>query len=104
MPPPTPTATLVSPETAADHHVIFRLYAPDATTVKVQSEGPEATPGATTKDVMAGYAGVPLTKGTDGVWTAQIGPIQPGVYRYTFVVDGVSTTDPRNPDSSESLT
>jgi len=104
MPPPTPNDTLVSPEVSADRHVTFRLYAPDATTVKVQSEGPEATPGATTKDVTAGYAGVPLTKGADGVWTAQIGPIQPGVYRYTFVVDGVSTTDPRNPDSSESLT
>jgi enterochelin esterase-like enzyme len=104
MPPPTPNDTLVSPEVTPDRHVTFRLYAPDATTVKVQSEGPEATPGATTKDIMAGYAGVPMTRGADGVWTAQIGPIQPGVYRYTFLVDGVSTTDPRNPDSSESLT
>ncbi len=44
-----------------------------------------------------------MTKGSDGVWSIQIGPIQPGVYRYTFLVDGVQTTDPRNPLSSESL-
>ena len=44
-----------------------------------------------------------MTKDPDGVWSIQIGPIQPGVYRYTFLVDGVQTTDPRNPLSSESL-
>jgi hypothetical protein len=44
-----------------------------------------------------------MRKGADGVWSIQIGPIQPGVYRYTFLVDGVQTTDPRNPASSESL-
>jgi len=44
-----------------------------------------------------------MTKGADGVWSIQIGPIQPGVYRYTFLLDGVQTTDPRNPLSSESL-
>jgi enterochelin esterase-like enzyme len=103
MPPPTPNDTLASPEVSADGHVTFRLYAPDATTVKVQTEGPESVPGATQKDVMAGYAGVLMVKGADGVWTAQVGPFPGGVYRYNFVVDGVSTTDPRNPLSSESL-
>jgi enterochelin esterase-like enzyme len=33
-----------------------------------------------------------------------MGPIRPGVYRYTFSVDGVQTTDPRNPVTSETLT
>lgn len=48
--------------------------------------------------------GVPLVKGDQGIWEVVIGPIKPGLYRYTFIVDGVSTTDPRNPLTSRSLT
>ena len=33
-----------------------------------------------------------------------IGPSELGIYRYTFTVDGVSTTAPRNPLTSQSLT
>jgi enterochelin esterase family protein len=45
-----------------------------------------------------------MVKGDQGIWEAVIGPIEPGTYRYTFTVDGVSTTDPRNPLTSQSLT
>ena len=45
-----------------------------------------------------------MVKGDQGVWEAAIGPIEPGTFRYTFTVDGVSTTDPRNPLTSQSLT
>ncbi|MBP1623646.1 MAG: axe1-6A 5, partial [Acidobacteria bacterium] len=33
---------------------------------------------------------------------ATIGPVDPGAYRYTFTVNGVSVVDPRNPSISES--
>ncbi len=104
MPPPTPNDTLKSVEVQADRHVTFRLWAPSANSVKLQSEGPEATPDATPDVVMKDVAGFPMQKGDQGIWEVTIGPIVPGVYRYNFVVDGVNTTDPRNALSSQSLT
>ena len=47
---------------------------------------------------------MPMTRGANGVWSVNFGPVEPGVYRYSFSVDGVQTTDPRNPEASESLT
>ena len=38
----------------------------------------------------------PLTKGSDGVWTATIGPLDPDIYTYAFNVDGVTALDPQN--------
>lgn len=102
-PPPTPNDTLRSPEVGSNGRVIFRLYAPDARQVKLQAEGTEAVPGISPQEATKGIAGFPMTRHENGVWSIDFGPIPPGVYRYTFVVDGVQTTDPRNPVSSESL-
>jgi enterochelin esterase-like enzyme len=102
-PAPTPNDTLKSVEVLADRRVTFRIWAPDATAVKLHPEGPEATPGITPEQLAPTYAGFPMTKGDKGIWEATIGPIAPGTYRYNFVVDGVATTDPRNPLTSQSL-
>ena len=99
----SPRDTLKSPDVNSGGRVTFRLYAPDAKAVQVQASGLEATPGATTEEMTKSAAGYPMTRGDQGVWSFTLGPIQPGVYRYTFVVDGVQTTDPRNPVVSESL-
>lgn len=104
MPAPTPNDTLKSVEVQPDHHIRFRIWAPNATEVKLQAEGPEATPNITPQDAYKSMGGVPFVKGDQGVWEVVIGPVEPGVYRYTFTVDGVSTTDPRNPLTSQSLT
>lgn len=73
---------LVSPEVAADHRVTFRLKAPEAKAVTVSGDfGSDAE----------------MRKGTDGIWTATIGPLDPEMYVYFFVVDGVRLTDPSNP-------
>jgi enterochelin esterase family protein len=104
MPAPTPNDTLKSVEVQADHHVRFRIWAPNANQVKIQAEGPESTPDATPEQVYGAMGGVPLVKGEQGIWEVAIGPIQPGIYRYNFIVDGVTTTDPRNPLVSQSLT
>ena len=87
MPAPTPNDTLKSVEVEPDRHVRFRIWAPNATEVKLHAEGPEATPGITPQETGKYMSGVPLTKGDQGVWEATIGPIEPGVYRYTFTVD-----------------
>ncbi len=99
----TPNDTLHSPEVEQDNRVTFRLYAPDAHEVKLHAEGLEATPDITPEQLSKTSAGFPMTRAQNGVWSVTIGPIQPGTYRYTFGVDGVSTTDPRNPVASETL-
>lgn len=104
MPAPTPNDTLKSVEVMPDRRVRFRLWAPNATDVKLHAEGPEATPGITPQEANKNQGGVAMVKGDQGIWEAVIGPIAPGTYRYTFTVDGVSTTDPRNPLTSQSLT
>lgn len=101
---PSPANSVHSPEVQADGHVTFRIYAPDAATVLIQAEGTEANPGATQADVSKAMKGTPMVKGDDGVWSATAGPFQPGVYGYNFLVDGVPTTDPRNPFATEALT
>ena len=78
------------PEVSSDRHVTFRIYAPNAKSILVT--GPDI-PG---KDAQ-------MTKGTNGIWEAVIGPIEsPGPYRYCFNLDGVPVIDPRNPKTSES--
>ncbi len=92
----TPNDTLVSPEVLPDKQVIFRLYAPDAKTVKVNGEwfnSPEEQKNATHE----------LQSGPNGVWSVTVGPLMPGTFRYHFVLDGVNVADPRNPNSSQSL-
>ncbi len=101
--PVTPNTNLVSPDVHADGMVTFRLWAPDARDVKVSSEGEESVPGATQERVMAAMKGVAMTKAEDGIWSTAVGPYPAGAYRYTFTVDGVSTTDPKDAASSESL-
>lgn len=102
-PAPTPNDTLQSIEVGADHKVRFRIWAPNASDVKLQTEGPEATPGIT-PDELAKYNDIALVKGEQGIWETTLGPIMPGVYLYNFVVDGVKTPDPRNPIAAQTLT
>jgi enterochelin esterase-like enzyme len=102
-PAPTPNDTLRSPEVHTDGHVTFRLYAPKAQSVTLHAEGAEATPGMTADELAKRAGGYTMARGENGVWSYDLGPIQPGAYRYSFTVDGVQTTDPRNPVSSETL-
>ena len=83
---------VVSPEVAADGHVTFRILAPKAQAVRLSGG-----------DIPGNNQGAEMTKGTNGVWEATLGPIRPGAYRYNFNVDGVSVIDPRSPATSESL-
>jgi enterochelin esterase family protein len=73
---------VISPQIQPDRRVTFRLRAPKAVEVQV-----------------AGQWGnrAPMTRGTNGVWSATAGPIDPGVYEYSFTVDGLNMIDPGNP-------
>ena len=82
---------VVSPEIQPDRHVVFRLLAPQAETVDLRGS-----------DLNAGGRTLPkMTKGDNGVWEATVGPIDPGAYRYNFVVGGAQVLDPRNTSVSE---
>ena len=78
---PTP---VVSPEVQDDNSVIFRLRAPDAQSVKL---------GGT---MNAGYAQLDMTKNEEGIFEIHIDAVEPDMYVYTFIVDGVSILDPAN--------
>ena len=86
---PTPNDTLVSPEVSADRQVTFRLFAPKAELVRLQSEFKDA-------------GKVEMTKAENGVWSGSA-EVDAGTYRYTFTVDGVRTMDPKNAAISESV-
>lgn len=82
---------VVSPEVSGDHHVTFRILAPQAQAIRLNAG-----------DIPGTGQGVDMAKGTNGVWEVVLGPIGPGAYRYNFGVDGVPVIDPRNPATSES--
>lgn len=83
---------VVSPEVQADRRVTFRVLAPQAENVRLNSSDIPGNP----------FQPRPLSKAENGVWALTLGPIDPGTYRYTFNVDGVSVVDPRNQAVSES--
>jgi enterochelin esterase family protein len=75
--------TSPSAEIAADNRVTFRLYAPEAASVRVSGNWPDG-------------ASVAMTKDTRGVWSATAGPLTPELWSYRFLVNGVPTVDPQN--------
>ncbi len=82
-PPRSRPARVISPEVQTDRHVIFRLQAPKASEVMVAGQWPDGR--------------TPMSKDTNGVWSVTVGPIEPGVWEYSFQVDGLSMIDPGNP-------
>jgi len=78
-----PATTVVSPEIHSDHSVTFRLDAPDVGDVNLR--GIQREP-------------VPMKKNAHGIWSVTVGPIAPGIYGYSFIVDGDATIDPSNPE------
>ncbi|MGO9897264.1 MAG: esterase, partial [Bryobacteraceae bacterium] len=72
---------LVSPEVLPDRTIVFRLRAPEAARVTLSFAGSK-----------------PMSKDGAGVWSATVGPVDPEIYQYNFVVDGVRILDPGNPN------
>ena len=83
-----------SPEILPDRRIAFRVYAPDATTVVLRG-GDIPAPAR---------ANAQFTKAANGVWEMTTGAVEPGAYRYVYVVNGVGVIDPRNTAISESNT
>ncbi len=78
-----------SPEVSPDRRITFRLRDEHATTASVNLEGQANN--------------LPMTKGSDGIWTATTEPMPPQVYGYRFVVDGEHVNDSKNADIRPNL-
>lgn len=78
---------LVSPEIAGNNSVTFRLYAETAESVAVNGSW------------MGFGETAAMKKNEDGVWSVIVGPLDPSMYHYNFILDGVSIIDPRNPQA-----
>ena len=87
-----------TPVLGADRRVTFRIRAPKATEVWVSTNlgAQDPKPAGTVKD-QPGMWNVPMQKDASGLWTVTVGPIEPEIYRYVFLVDGVRTLDGSNP-------
>jgi enterochelin esterase family protein len=65
----------LSPVVNPDRTVILRLRAPQADSVSVQ----------------ANFLAAPrsMEKSADGVWSVTLGPVEPDIYFYSFIIQGV---------------
>ena len=72
-----------SPEVQSDGRVTFRLQAAKAAEVWLGGQWRNGR--------------VSMAKGSNDVWSVTAGPIEPGVWEYSFQVDGLTMIDPLNP-------
>lgn len=86
-----PNDTLVSHKIFSDNRILFRIYAPQAKQVLLAGS-----------DIPGVGRGMEMTKNDIGIWEVMVGPIEPGAYRYHFLVDGVAVIDPCHPLTSQS--
>ncbi|HEU4386366.1 MAG TPA: alpha/beta hydrolase-fold protein [Blastocatellia bacterium] len=71
-----------SPEVQDDKRVTFRLSAPNAKEVLLALEGAQR---------------VAMQKDSQGIWSVTTQPLEPDIYGYSFIADGVTLFDPNNP-------
>lgn len=79
-----------SPEVHADRRVTFRVRAPGAERVLLDSTPLMNALGSADDAIAFPEAG------EDGVWSLTLGPLPPEIYDYVFVIDGVPFADPVN--------
>ncbi len=79
---------IVSPEVNNDGTVTLRLLAPKANKVTVE--------GSFVKENGQGRTPAEMTNDGNGLWTYTSQRLEPELYTYCFVVDGLRMTDPNN--------
>ena len=72
----------VSPQIVNYRRVIFRLLAPKAKSVMLKG---------------ISRTQVEMDRGRTGIWSVTIDHLDPGIYEYSFMVDGQQMIDPSNP-------
>ncbi len=80
--PPRPKP-VISPLFGKNGAVTFQIKAPEAKQVAVSGKMIEGTQA--------------LIRGEDGLWSVTLDSVSPGIYEYSFIIDGVKMVDPGNP-------
>ncbi len=88
---------ITSPEIKTDGSVTFRISAPNATAVQVTGDFLPTVKMETPMGQMDGPGKAELVKDDKGVWSYTSQSLAPELYSYSFIVDGLKTTDPNNP-------
>jgi enterochelin esterase family protein len=78
------TQAVTSPEVHADRRVTLRLNAPRATEVALNG------------NITLDKGPLPMIKDDKGNWSITVGPLEPDIYEYMFVINGVNAPDPVN--------
>lgn len=86
-----------SPEINADSTVTFRFFAPSADTVLLLGDFLPTEKQQTRFGPMDVPKPVLLKKDDKGIWSYTTDPLNPELYSYSFMVDGIRTNDPNNP-------
>lgn len=69
----------ISPEVQADRTVTFRIRAPKASEAALSFQGLK-----------------PMVKDAEGTWSITVGPLEPEIYEYSFMVDDARVLDTAN--------
>jgi enterochelin esterase-like enzyme len=86
---------VVSPVVNKDRTVTFRFAAPNAS--ELQLHGLSSSARGEFIDPPK-----PMSKNDEGIWEITVGPVEPNIYRYNFIVDGAAINDPNNSEVAQS--
>jgi len=90
---------IISPEVGPDRNATFRIRAPKASEVLLSASIGTLNPKpAGAAKYQPGMWNIAMQKDATGLWSVTIGPLEPDVYRYVFLVDGVRGIDQSNPN------
>lgn len=85
---------VISPVVNKDRSVTFRFASPKAR--DVQLHGLSSSARGVFIDPPK-----PMFQDKHGVWEITVGPVEPNIYRYNFLVDGAAVNDPNNSEVSQ---
>ena len=89
-------APLASPVVNADNSVTFNVAAPEAQKVEIVGDFLPIEKVKTDQGESERQGPQALKKNEKGVWSFTSAPLQPELYMYNILVDGVKVTDPLN--------
>ena len=72
----------ISPGVRNDRTVTFRFLSPGAKEVKLSTQVISGQQDMTGDDI--------------GIWSVTLGPVEPDIYPYCFIADGILVADPKN--------
>ncbi len=73
-----------SPEITENNSVTFNVYSPTANSVYVNGS-------------WLGGTNIQLVKNSSNIWSVTVGPLEPSLYHYNIIADGITVLDPSNP-------